>query len=190
MTGDKRSLTLKRNIVGSLMIKGLSIVVQFLLVPLTLGYLDKEIYGIWLTASSILTWFGFFDIGFTLGLRNRLAEALAHEDYDKGKELVSTTYGMMIMIFVPFGILACGLSPLIDWSGFFNVSKGFDGILKEVMAVLFCSFALQMILGTITAVLTAFQKTALASGVNVAGNVVSLAVIWMLTKIYGTGSMH
>lgn len=186
--GDKRSLIVKRNIVASLFIKGISVVVQFLMVPLTLGYLDKEIYGIWLTASSILTWFGFFDVGFTLGLRNRLTEALAHKDYARGKQLVSTTYGMMCIIFIPCGILACSLTPYLNWSTFFNIADSYNEQLVKVMLVLFSSFVLQMILGTISSVATAFQKTALASSYHVIGNVIALVVIWILTKLT-TGSM-
>lgn len=187
-SGDKRSVIVKRNIIGSIFVKGVAVIVQFLMVPVTLGYLDKEVYGIWLTASSILTWFGFFDIGFTLGLRNRLSEALAHKDYKKGRELVSTTYGMMCAIFVPLGMILCTLCPFVNWSDFFNVSVQYNDTLKEVMIVLFCSFVLQMILGTITAVVTAFQKTALAASFNVIGNVIALVVIWGLTKI-SSGSL-
>lgn len=51
------------------MIKCISIAVSFFLVPLTLGYVDSELYGIWLTLSSIITWLQFMDIGFTNGLK-------------------------------------------------------------------------------------------------------------------------
>ena len=78
--GSQRGANIKKNIAGSLMIKGFSILTQLILVPLTLGYLNTDLYGIWLTVSSILLWLGFFDIGFTLGLRNKLSEALANGD--------------------------------------------------------------------------------------------------------------
>ena len=52
--GDVRSIRAKRNIIGSLLIKGWSILVQLILVPLTMDYLSPEVYGIWLTVSSIM----------------------------------------------------------------------------------------------------------------------------------------
>ena len=99
--GSSRSVAVKKNIIGSFLVKGVSIIVSLLLVPLTLGYVSSEIYGIWLTISSIMVWLGFFDVGFTLGLKNKLAEAIALKDWKRGKALVSTTYFMMVLIFMP-----------------------------------------------------------------------------------------
>ena len=53
---------------------------------MTMDYLSPEIYGIWLTVSSVIVWLNFFDVGFTLGLKNKLAEALADGDYVRGKK--------------------------------------------------------------------------------------------------------
>ena len=98
--GNKRSLVVKKNMIGSIFIKGISILIQLILVPLTLGYLSQELYGIWLTISSIMLWLNFFDVGLTLGLKNKLSEALARNEIEKGKCLVSTTYIVMILIFL------------------------------------------------------------------------------------------
>ena len=40
--GHERSIEAKKNIIASFGLKGISIVVSFLLVPLTLNYLDKN----------------------------------------------------------------------------------------------------------------------------------------------------
>ena len=103
--GNKRSVTVKKNIISSLAIKGCSIIISLLLVPMTLGYVSSELYGIWLTLSSIMIWLNFFDIGFTLGLKNKLTEAIAINDRERGKALVSTTYFMMVVIFIPLFIV-------------------------------------------------------------------------------------
>ena len=103
--GTDRSVAVKKNIVGSLFVKGCSIIISLLIVPLTLGYVSSDLYGIWLTLSSIIMWLNFFDIGFTLGLKNKLTEAIALGDMQRGKVLVSTTYFMMIAIFIPLCIL-------------------------------------------------------------------------------------
>lgn len=57
--GDRRSLIVKKNMIGSIFIKGVSILIQLILVPMTLGYLSQELYGIWLTISSIMLWLNF-----------------------------------------------------------------------------------------------------------------------------------
>ena len=77
-SGHDRSVRTKKHIVAMVVLKGMSIATGFLLVPLTLHYLNATNYGIWLTLSSILGWFSFFDIGLGNGLRNKFAEAMAH----------------------------------------------------------------------------------------------------------------
>ena len=97
-SGHKRTLTIKKHIIGSVFVKGLSILVSLLLVPITLNYLDSEKYGIWLTISSVIFWFGFLDIGLGNGLRNKLAEALAGGDLKLAQKYVSTSYFVLALI--------------------------------------------------------------------------------------------
>ena len=85
--GD-RSATLGKNIIGTMALKGISILISFIMIPITLGYVDAELYGVWLTVASVMTWIHFLDLGFSQGLKNRLTEALAKDDYERGKTLV------------------------------------------------------------------------------------------------------
>lgn len=181
--GSERSITVKKNIVWSLGIKGISILVSLLLVPMTLGYVSSEIYGVWLTISSILHWLTYMDVGFTLGLKNRLAEALASGDYAKGKSLVSTTYFIMVVIFVPIAILLFAISPFINWCSILNVDSSYQEIILKTIQVLFVFVALQMIVNVFIAVVAAHQKTALSSLFNVIGQVCSLLIIFLMTKL-------
>lgn len=180
--GSQRSVTVKKNIAGSLLVKGISIVISLMLVPLTLGYVSSELYGIWLTISSIVVWLNFFDIGFTTGLKNKLAEAVAVQDWERGRSLVSTTYFMMVVIFVPLCALLELMIPLIDWSGFLNVNPTYDLEIKMSLHVLAACFCLQMMVNVLVPVIAAFQKVALSSLFPVIGNVLSLIVIFILTK--------
>ena len=182
-SGNQRSVTVKKNIIGSLFIKGCSIIISLMLVPMTLGYVSSELYGIWLTLSSIMLWLNFFDVGFTLGLKNKLAEAIALGDWDRGKSLVSTTYFMMVVIFVPLCLLLELLVPHIDWASFLNVDSIYNDEIIRTLYVLVGCFCLQMIVNVLTAVVSAYQKTALSSAFPVIGNFLSLVAIFLLTKL-------
>ena len=182
VTGNSRSVTMKKNIIFSLLIKGISIIVSFLLVPLTLGYVESEMYGIWLTISSIVSWLHFLDIGFTNGLKNRLGESIAMNNWKRGKALVSTTYSMMFFIFIPLCIILVICIPFINWADFLNVNPIYNEAIKDAMYVLIVCFCLQMILNVLTAVIAAYQKVALSSSFIVIGNVLSLGIIYILTK--------
>lgn len=180
--GDERSVAVKKNIVYSVIIRVVSIVVSFLIVPVTIGYVSAELYGVWLTLSSIMTWVSFMDIGFTQGLKNRLTEAIAVEDWDRGKELVSTTYFMMLIIFIPVSILLMLLVPFIDWCGLLNVNGIYSDEVIKVMVVVLGFACLQMIVNVIVSVVAAFQKVALSNSFSVIGNILSFFVIIALTK--------
>lgn len=177
-----RTATVKKNIIASFGIKGISIIVSLMLVPMTLGYVSNELYGIWLTLSSIMVWLSFFDIGFTLGLKNKLAEAIALEDWKKGKSLVSTTYAMMVLIFIPICLLLEFLIPFVNWAGFLNVSSVYNDEIRRVLYILVAFFCLQMVVSVFTSVIAAFQKVALSNLFSVIGNFLSLIAIWLLTK--------
>src|SRR5450755_4419818 len=90
--GHSRSINAKKNILFSFLIKGCNIAIGLILVPLTIHYVKPIQYGIWLTLSSIIGWFGFFDIGLGNGLRNKFAEALAKGEHERARIYVSTTY--------------------------------------------------------------------------------------------------
>ena len=51
--GDERTKNIKVNVLQSFIYKGLSIVLSLLIVPFTIGFVNAEQYGIWLTISSI-----------------------------------------------------------------------------------------------------------------------------------------
>ena len=165
---------------GSLVLKGISILTTLLLVPATIGYVNAELYGVWLTLASTMTWLSFADIGFTQGLKNKLTEAIAHEDWDKGKSLVSTTYFMMFLIFIPLCIILELLVPLVNWTTLLNVNSQYSEEIVKVMYVLVAFTCLQMIVNVIVSVIAAFQKVALSNSFYVLGNVLSLGIIYIL----------
>ncbi len=180
--GNARSVTVKTNIVGALLIRGVSIIVSLMLVPLTLGYVSSELYGIWLILSSIILWLHFFDVGFTLGLKNRLAEAIANDDWARAKSLVSTTYFMITLIMLPLCIGLEVVVPLVDWASFLNVSAEYNEDIVRALHVLVVCFGLYMFFNVITAVTAAFQRVALSSAFIVLANALSLIVIFILTR--------
>lgn len=181
LKGNSRSASVKRNIVGSLLIKGISIIIQLMIVPLTLGYVSSELYGVWLTLSSIVLWLNFFDIGFTLGLKNKLAEALALNDWKKGRVLVSTTYVMMLAIFVPLALILFLIVPFVSWSSLLNVPDIYSDDIIRAIYILVACFCTQMIFNIVPTIISASQKVALSTVFPVIGNAMSMVVIYLLT---------
>lgn len=181
-TGHKRSIKAKRNIIASFGLKGFSILVSFLLVPLTLNYLNPTKYGLWLTISSIIGWFGFFDIGLGNGLRNKLAEAFAVKDYKLAKAYVSTTYATLTLIMVGVFLLFLFINPLLDWSKLLNAQPEMAGELSRIILVVFTFFALRFVLNLIGIILTSDQLPAVSNIFDPLGNLIALISIYLITK--------
>lgn len=179
-SGSNRSKVVKKNIMGTFVLRITNIAISLLLVPATIGYVSADLYGVWLALASIMTWLNFADIGFTLGLKNKLAEALAKEDYTRGKTLVSTTYCMMLLIFVPVCMALELLIPFINWTGLLNIAPIYSTEIQRVMHVLIGFASLQMIVNVIVSVTDAFQKVALSSSFGVLGNLFALIIIYIL----------
>lgn len=139
-------------------------------------------YGIWLTLSSIISWFAFFDIGLGNGLRNKLAEALANDDYKLAQTYVSTTYAILTIIITAFYLIYIIISPFVDWVKILNTSPDLSNELQLLVFVVITSFALQFVFGLITTVLTADQKPAIGSSIGVIGSIFYLIVLIILSK--------
>lgn len=179
---NTRTQIIKRNVIYSTGIKGFSIIISLLLVPLTINYVSSELYGIWLTLSSIISWLSFFDIGFGLGLRNRLTTAIALGDYHKGKIYVSTTYCILALIFLLVGIIGYYASGIVNWSKLLGISTQYQEVLVMASRIVILTFCASIVLKLIQNVFQAFQMTAAASAVDTIAQILSLILIYILTK--------
>ena len=180
--GHSRSIKAKKNILASFAIKGISILTSFILVPLTINYLTPVNYGIWLTLYSIISWFGLLDIGLGNGLRNKFAESIAANDKAAARMYLSTAYAMLGIIMGIACLVFLLLNQYLDWTSILNVSPEKALELKKVTTVIFGSFCLQLVVKLITAVLLADQKTAIPAALNTISSVLSLLVIFILSK--------
>jgi len=181
--GHERSIRAKKNIALSFVLKSLNIIIQLLLVPLLLGYLSPVKYGIWVTAGSVVNWFYFFDIGLGNGLRNKLAEALAKNDKELGRIYVSTTYAALSAIAIIIYLLFLAVDKFINWQKIFNAPTNISNEINTLIIVVFTFFAINFVARLIGTILNADQKSSINDLIYTAGNLLSLAFIFILTKI-------
>ena len=179
---NERSTSAVKNILASFVIKGVSIMVSLLLVPMTINYANPTQYGIWLTLSSIIGWFSFFDIGFGNGLRNRFAEAKAIGDYTKAKEYVSTTYICIGVIFALVWALFFCVNFFLNWANILNAPAQMTKELSVVALIVMSFFCMQMVTKLINIVLIADQKPAKSALFDMFGQIFALIIIFILTK--------
>lgn len=179
-SGDSRTKSVKVNSLFMLLLKGASTLISLILVPLTIGYVSSETYGIWLTISSIVAWVSLFDIGLNNGLRNKFAECKATGEMYKAKQYVSTTYALLSLIFIPLSIVLIIVNQFLDWNNILNVSVLED--IRSAVDVLVIYFCSNFILTTINVVVTADMRPAVASVINVLQQLATLAMVLLFMK--------
>lgn len=134
-TCSHRSSLLQKNIMASFFIKIWSAIIVLLMVPATLHCLGEYKNGIWLTISSMLLWIDNMDIGLGNGLRNKVAEYMAHNEHERTRSLLSSTLAMLICIIIPVLLILLLLIFTGDPYQVFNATPSKVSHLDQVLIV-------------------------------------------------------
>ena len=185
---DHRTKNVKFQIILSFCIKIVSVVANLLLVPLLIDIFDSNQYGIWLTISSIVSWFALFDIGLGNGLRNKLTEAISSGDEKLAKELVSTTYIACICVFSFVIILFLCVNYFLDWRSIINNYSLSRDYLYLFTNVVFVMFLLRFIFQLIGVIYISYQKPSYNNLLFTVGTVLSIFFLIVL-KDFVSGSL-
>lgn len=198
--GSRRSARAKKNIAAMFVLKGLSVVCQLAVVPMTINYVSKYEYGIWITISSLVAWLSFFDLGIGNGLRNKMIVAIETGKHRLAKVYVSTAYAIIGLIVAAVWALVVSASFFVDWCAVLNARAGLRHELLWTVVIVVTNFSLMFILGLNRTLLNAVQKPAIASAFDTAtqallclvllvlinttaGSLVSLAVAMGVTSV-------
>lgn len=182
--GDNRSNLIRKNIIISFCIKIWSALVQLLMVPLTLHCLGVYENGLWLTISSLLIWIDNLDIGLANGLRNKLAVHLALGEKIEAQKTVSSTFYMLVLLFIPIIFLINIWIFCVDTYQFFNVDSDIVNnlnVILHVSAILVCTTFIFKFIGNFY---MALQLPAINNALNTLGQTVALLGVVVL---YVTG---
>lgn len=174
---DRRILV---DIFLSFVFRGSSAVCAFLLVPITLGYLDKDLFGLWMTILAFLNWSNVFDLGINNGLKTKLIYAFSQNDMELARREISTTYNLMFVFSASLLTLVLVASQFINWNHLFNYDINLNLRLIIVLPLLF--FLLKLYTDLIYAVLLARQKTGVFNFLYFLMNLLSLAVVYLISK--------
>lgn len=183
MITNSRNKMLFLNILFSGFLKIVGLLTSLVIVPITINYLNNEVYGIWMTITSILYWITTFDIGLGNGMRNYLAEALATNDTKLGKKYISTTMLLLSLIVLSMAIVL--LYPLItiNFNSFFNTNAIAGNELRMAVVIAVGFTLMNFVLKNIGMIFVAMQKYAINDLLSISGNVIALILIYILTKV-------
>ena len=162
---NENTKVIAKNVLGAFTIKGISILVTFITTPLFITYFNENttILGLWYTLLSVLIWFLNFDLGIGNGIRNNLVEALAINDFDKARRIISSGMFAVGLITIILSIVGFSIISAVELQSFFNVSSNIispSALLLSTVYV-FIAVMLRFFLTTITSVFYALQMSAI-----------------------------
>lgn len=180
-----RTTGVKKSIIAGFLGKGTGFLINLMLVPLSLNYLGKSEYGIWVTIASMLLWLNFFDLGFSLGLQNKLTIALAHGKTQEAKKLVSSVFFIFMIISVVLLILGGVFVFTVPWTRVFSAPNELAGPLLVTVIIVIVFFVLQFPLSIVDSIYAAFQQKYKQIFWKMSSSIVLLLAVFIVTRFRG-----
>ena len=171
-----------RNIGISMLMKPINMLLSFVYTPISLAFLGQEKYGVWAIICSIISWINYFDIGIGNGLRNKLAEAYALEDWKSAQKYVSTAYFGTTSISSVFFVVLLMAWKIFDLSTFFNLNVADENI-NAIVTIALAAVCINFILSLSKTSAYAIQQPGIISIAGVVGQAIQLVVLLGISRI-------
>lgn len=173
-----------KNIFGSFIIKGLSILISFFTIPAYLNYFENEtISGVWLTILGMLTWITIFDLGVGNGLRNIIVKYLDNDRY-KVKEYVSSAYFILSILCIILIFVGNIMAKFINFNDLFNVKSTIINpkVLDITVTYVFVGILFYFVIKVISSLLLAIEKTTLVNFAQLVTSFLNLIYILLMKE--------
>lgn len=172
---------LKKEIVASIFYQFFTNVVGLLVVPLSLGYMTNEKYGIWVTASVMVNWLLNMNFGLGFGLQNKVTEAIAKGQVQQARIYISVVYKYSLIIGITIFSIGMIAVNFIDFSKLYNSALPQDQ-LRDITIITFSCFCTYFIFSNFAPVLTALKKTSVTKLLGLATNICTVLFLYVVSK--------
>jgi O-antigen/teichoic acid export membrane protein len=170
--------------VSSMLAHGLGIFTGLAWIHVSLAYLGKERYGLWMTVGSLVAWANLADFGVARGMQNHLSEANGQDDREQAARYVSTGLVTLSVIAVAFGITLAPVVLLVSWTDVLNIhDPSLASEARYVVAAVLACFLIQFPLSMVPTIYSAYQRGYISSVFNILGSLLSLGALLTVTHI-------
>jgi len=153
-------------------------------VPITIGYLGKEQYGLWVAVNSLVPWVSLFDMGLVAGLVIALSEAHGRDDHAAARGYFSTAFFTLLCVSSVLLVGIFVILPWVDWARFFDVPPSLPASTTRAGLAVALGFALLMLpLGTLPQACAAYQRSYGWTAVTALAALLSLALLLAATGL-------
>ncbi len=184
--GQRRYQRIIHSTAAATVARGVNLIVSFISVPLAVGYLGRDRYGVWITISSLLMFLTFADFGLGGSLQNVLADAYGRGDRGQAQRYVSNALWLLVAIAVVLWIpFAAGHQWIASelFSGNANASVLTEASTAVLIAITI--FFLNFPLNLCVQVLTAYQQRTIVNICAIIASIGNLVAIITVIALKG-----
>jgi O-antigen/teichoic acid export membrane protein len=167
--------------------KVVAVLTSLITVPLTLKYLGNERFGMWMAVSSVVALFSFADLGIGNGLVNLVTDAEGRGDHEATQRAISSGFWILAAIATLLLGATAIAYPITPWQSVFRVTS--PAAIHEagpVFVVLISCFAVNLPIGVVSRIESAYQSGFVPNLWSIASNIASLLAILLIIHFHGS----
>jgi len=153
-------------------------------VPLTVNYLGKEQFGLWMVVSSLIVWMQLADFGISNGLTNALAEAHGRDDRETATSYVSTAFVATTLIALICLGPVIALAYFLPWESILNLqSLALKPMVINCFILAGLMFVLNLPLAIVNRIFIAYQLSYVVNLTQIVSSLVALLGLILAVKL-------
>lgn len=178
-----RTRTLRSGILTSVLSKGIGAVGPLLLLPITLNYIGKDAYGVWMTVMALTSMLLWADLGLGNGLMTRLSQCYADRNVVQARELVATSYALLVAGSTGTVVLLWSLSGLVPWTALVGGSSQGSDPVVGIALVCLTAFLINIPLSLVHRVQYSSQRVQASNLWQAAGSLLAVPLGWLAVHV-------
>ncbi len=150
---------------------------------LSISYLGKERYGLWMAVGSLVAWANLADLGLARGMQNHLSQANGKDDRALAARYVSTGLLTLTGVALLLALVSAPAVLSVPWTELLNVKNpALARETRQVVAAAVLCFLVQFPLSVVPTIYAAYQRGYISAIFNILGSVFSLLALFIVTR--------
>jgi len=154
-------------------------------VRVSLAYLGRERYGLWMAVGSLVTWANLADLGLARGMQNHLSQANGEDDQELAGRYVSTGLLTLGTIALALAALCTPVLIYVPWAQLLNVRD--PSLAREttpVVSVVLACLLVELPLSLVPTIFAAYQRGYIFALFSLAGSLLSAGTLLAVTQLH------
>jgi O-antigen/teichoic acid export membrane protein len=185
---NTRSASVIKGVSTSMLLRVVTSGMALITIPLTVSYLGKVEYGVWMTITGMLVWLNMVDLGISNSAINKLSTSYASRDYPAARRCVANVMLLSLILVSLIGGGAAIAIWMTDWSAFMKLQDAAMGVtVRNALLICLCSAMASFVYHPISKVSACFQFGHIQNYWSLLATLASFAAL--LVAIYLKGGL-